>query len=358
MKRSRLTQITQRFVQWYGVHGRDLPWRRTADPYHVWISEVMLQQTQVETVIPYYHRFLSRFPTVQHLATAAEDDVLKAWENLGYYARARHVHRAARDMVERFGGCVPSRWQDLSSLSGIGAYTAGAILSIAFGVSVPAVDGNARRVLSRLFAIQEPLDQTRTLRRIQELAESLVPHTGAGRFNQALMDVGAVVCTPKCPRCDRCPVGEFCRAKAQGQQDMIPVKGKRKPLPYRQVTAAFVRNKDGRLLIVQRPRQGLLAGLWKFPGGRRLDGESLEVCVQREVRKELGIDLQVQRAVGSIRHAYTHFRITLHAFKCRYTAGVPGALGCHDWRWVHRSCLDEFAFSRADRKIIAVFDRQ
>lgn len=358
MKRSRTALITQRFLQWYATHGRDLPWRHSAEPYHVWISEVMLQQTQVETVIPYYHRFLSRFPTVRHLAAAAEDDVLKAWENLGYYARARHAHHAARDMVKRFGGCVPSRWQELASLPGIGAYTAGAILSIAFGVCVPAVDGNVRRVISRLYGIQEPVDEQRTLSRIQKLASALVPRRGAGRFNQAVMDVGALVCTPKRPRCDRCPVDAFCRAKAQGRQDLIPVKRKNKPLPHRQATAAFVRDKKGRLLIVQRPRQGLLAGLWKFPGGPRLDDESLEGCVKREVRQELGIKIQVQRAVGSIRHAYTHFRITLHGFECRHAAGRPCAVKCHDWRWVRPGGLDAFAFSRAERKILAAFSSQ
>lgn len=312
----------------------------------------MLQQTQVETVIPYYHRFLSQFPTVQSLAAAPLDDVLKAWENMGYYARARNLHAAAKEVTDRFGGKIPNTWDELIQLPGVGSYTAGAILSMAFGQRLPSLDANVRRVLSRLFAIDQPVDRSKTQRQLLELARGLVPIKGAGRFNQALMDLGSDICTARKADCRLCPIKKFCRAYKHELQDVLPVVKRRSPIPHRHITAGVITDKRGQVLIVRRPNHGLLGGLWKFPGGSQQPDESLERCLQREVRDEVGIRIRAERSITSVNHAYTHFRITLHAFQCTYQSGKPQPLGCSDWRWTKLQRLSDVAFSRADRKVI------
>lgn len=350
--RKKGASISELVLRWYAEHQRDLPWRRTKNPYFIWVSEIMLQQTQVDTVLPYYKRFLSTFPTVQALADASLQEVLKVWENLGYYSRARHLHLAAKEIAARWGGHIPDTEETLLSLPGIGGYTAAAILSFAFGQKVATVDGNVRRVISRLFAIQEPLDQAHTLRRIAQLAEELVPKAHASPFNQGLMDLGATVCTPKNPSCTICPLQALCLAKKQGLEEMLPVRNKRSPLAHKDVTAGLIQDKRGRLLIVQRPPSGLLGGLWKFPGGAREPRESLENALKRTVREELGIRVDIQKALTAVKHAYTHFRITLHAYQCRLNGGRPKALGCQAWQWTPPSDLARFPFSKADRKIM------
>jgi A/G-specific adenine glycosylase len=350
--KERLSRITEEIVSWYARNRRDLPWRNTKDPYRIWVSEIMLQQTQVDTVVPYYERFLSRFPTVHALADASLDDVLKTWENLGYYARARHLHAAAREIVETSSGRIPQTRDELVRLPGIGEYTCGAILSIAFGRPYPAVDANVRRVLSRLFAIRASLDQGRTARHIASVAERLVPVKNPGEFNQGLMDLGATICTPKTPRCAICPVQSCCRALEKGLEEVLPTPKRRPSTPHHNVTAGIMKDGRGRLLIVQRPPRGLLGGLWKLPGGRQKAGESLEACLHREIRQELGLDVAIEQPLLSVNHAYTHFRITLHAFQCRRQKGRPEALDCSGWRWTSWAGLDNLALSRADRKVL------
>lgn len=352
MTQQKSNSIVDRLLNWYRCRERDLPWRQAGDPYCIWVSEIMLQQTQVDTVIPYYHRFLRQFPTVEVLAEASLDEVLKVWEGLGYYARARNLHAAAEEVVERFNGELPDTWEALISLPGVGPYTTGAILSIAFGERVPAVDGNARRVLSRLFSVEEPVDQSRTQRRLRELAEELVPAEAPGRFNQALMDLGATVCTPRKPACLLCPLTDVCEAYQQGLQAVLPVRKKREPTPHYDVTAGLIWNGNDRVLIAQRPTDGMLGGLWGFPGGRQEPGESLKACLRREIREALGVEIGVGEYITSVDHAYTHFRITLHAFHCIHEAGEPRALGCAGWRWVTLEELDDFAFPKADREVI------
>jgi len=344
--------ITQKILSWYKKNRRDLPWRRTKDPYHIWISEIMLQQTQVDTVIPFYERFLSKFPTVQTLAAARLDRVLKAWENMGYYARARHLHAAAKQIVQECEGKIPDRTETLLRLPGIGRYTAGAILSIAFGKPVPVVDANVRRVLSRIFALQEPVNNAQVQQRIWRLAEKLVPARSAGHFNQGLMDLGAMVCTPRAPACRACPLKKECLACQRNLQDMIPPSRKRRPVPHKDVTAGIIRNGNGQVLIVQRPAEGLLGGLWKWPGGIRENGENLKASLRRTVLEEMGVRIQVGRLMTTVDHAYTHFRITLHVFECRLKNGEPQTLTCRKWRWAAVQRLNRFAFSKADRAII------
>jgi A/G-specific adenine glycosylase len=325
-----------------------LPWRETRDPYAIWISEIMLQQTRVDTVIPYYQRFLERFPTVEILARATLGDVLKLWENLGYYARVRNLHKAAGEIAARFGGRIPERLEEIIRLPGIGRYTAGAILSIAFAQAVPAVDGNVRRVISRLHAIEESVDNDEVRERIEGLVRTLVPTRDPGHFNQALMELGAVCCTPKSPACAVCPLQEDCLAQLQGLAHRLPVRGKKKSVPHREVVAAVIRDGEGRLLLVQRPPEGLLGSLWKFPGGILNPLEGREEGLERIVRDELGIGIGVGAPLASVNHAYTHFRITLTAFSCTLAEGSPAG---PPWRWADADEIERLPFSRADRRI-------
>ena len=340
---------------------RAMPWRalpgHARDPYAVWVSEVMLQQTQVATVIPYFQRWLDRFPTVEALAAASQDEVLKAWEGLGYYSRARNLHKAAQLVVERHGGQLPSKREALSALPGIGRYTVGAILSIAFGQRAAVLDGNVKRVLSRLHDIKEDSGASATETHLWQLAEALVAEvdpTEAGPLNEALMDLGATLCAPRAPQCPVCPLHEQCLAYARGTQELRPVKPPRKALPYFDVTAAVLLrpNHPGQVLIAQRPPTGMLGGLWEFPGGKRHAGETLPECLRRELQEELGIDVEVGRHLISVRHAYTHFRIRLHAFECRLLGGEPQPIGVAEWRWVTLDELTAFPFPVTDQKII------
>lgn len=344
--------IAQDLLAWFARQRRDLPWRRTRDPYAIWVAEVMLAQTRVATVIPYYERFLARFPNVAALAAAPLDEVLKAWEGLGYYARARNLQRAGQEIVARHGGRIPDDPGAVRALPGVGAYTAAALLSIAFGRDEAALDGNAARVLSRLYALPEPRAEE-----LRALAQSLLPSGRAGDWNQALMDLGATVCTPRRPRCPACPLAQHCLAHRQGTPEQFPTPRRRRALPHYQVCAAVIEH-QGRVLIAQRPTEGLLGGLWEFPGGKQEPGESLEECLRREIREELAVEIAVGAPVATVEHAYTHFRITLHAFHCQLLAGEPQAIGVADWRWVRPDELGRFAFSAADRKVIAALARE
>lgn len=353
LSKSRVTGFSSRLLAWYTRHKRDLPWRRDAhNPYRIWISETLLQQTQVTTVIPYYKRFLARFPTIRVLSTARLDTVLKTWEGAGYYARARNLHRAAKEIVARFGGKVPSTVQDLLTLPGIGRYTAGAIASIAFNRDAPVLDGNVTRVLCRYFNIRRDPKRTETQKQLWKLAEDLIPRGRAGKFNQALMDLGATVCTPRNPSCGKCPMNRTCAAKRLGAQDRLPAKPKKKIKPHKQIGVGIIW-KGKKILIARRFDRDLLGGLWEFPGGHRERGESLEECVVREIREELGVAVAVKEKFAAVEHAYSHFSITLNAFRCRYLRGQPRAIECAAFRWVSPRGLALYAFPAANRKIIA-----
>jgi A/G-specific adenine glycosylase len=346
-------RFAARLISWYDKHRRDLPWRRDArDPYRVWISETLLQQTQVATVIPYYRRFLARFPNVRALAAANLDDVLKAWEGAGYYARARNLHRAAQEIIARFGGRIPATVDELLTLPGIGRYTAGAIASIAFHRDAPVLDGNVTRVLCRYFNLTDDPKSAGGQRELWNLAAELVPRGQASRFNQALMDLGATVCTPRQPNCRACPLRRGCAARRLGIQEKVPAKRKKKSLPHHEIAVGIVW-KRGKILIAKRFANDLLGGLWEFPGGHQEQGESLAQCVQREIREELGIAVQVEEEFAVVDHAYSHFAITLHAFRCRWQRGRPRALGCAAHKWVSPRALSRYAFPAANRKIIA-----
>jgi len=337
-------------LHWYAANARRLPWRGDPDPYAVWVSEIMLQQTRVETVIPYFQRWMERFPTIPALAAAAQQDVLAAWEGLGYYSRARNLHRAAQVVITDYGGKLPRDMKALRSLPGIGRYTAGAIASIAFGMNEPTLDGNIRRVLSRLFNVQIPARSKEGETRLWELAAANLPPGRAGDFNQALMDLGTAICTPHQPNCEQCPLVEHCAAHALGVQEERPILPARGTTPHYIVTAAVIQ-RDGKTLIALRPPEGLLGGLWEFPGGKLQAGEDLATCLKREIYEELGAEIEVGGQIGIFHHAYTHFRVTLHAFGCTLQAGEPHNLEHNALAWVSIPELQNYPMGKLDRLI-------
>lgn len=346
-----ILDFRRRLLRHYRRHRRDLPWRRTRDPYAIWVSEIMLQQTQVATVEPYYQRFLSLFPTVRALAAARLDDVLKAWEGLGYYSRARNLHKAAAYVAETLGGQLPREAADLQTLAGIGRYTAGAIASIAFNQPAPILDGNVIRVLCRLGAIGANPKTAATNDMLWSWAARLVPARSPGDFNQAMMELGATLCTPVNPLCSRCPVVACCKAYATGRQHELPRKATAKPLPHHHAAVAVILRR-GTVLIDQRRHKGLLGGLWEFPGGKIQRNETAEQALAREVREEVGIAVQADQPLATVKHTYSHFRVTLHAYLCRHLAGRAKALGCDNIKWVKLGDLRRYAYPRATLKII------
>jgi A/G-specific adenine glycosylase len=338
-------RIRQRLLAWYDVHRRDLPWRSARDPYRIWVAEVMLVQTQVDTVIPYYQRFLERFPDVESLAAADLDSVLKTWEGLGYYARARNLHKAAAIIVTEHSGRLPRDPTSLRSLPGIGAYVAAAVSSIAFGEPVLAIDGNVRRVLSRLLDLPTPTDS-----RLRAAAHAVV-NERPGDVNQALMDLGARLCKPRAPRCSECPLARSCRARRNGTIEQRPGRRPTRERPHYDIAVGVIW-RDDRILIAKRPPEGLLGGLWEFPGGKPQPGESLEVAVVREVGEELDIEVEPGAKIAAVDHAYSHFAITLHAYHCRYRTGTPRPIGCQEFAWVKPDELDRYAFPAANRRVL------
>jgi A/G-specific adenine glycosylase len=342
-------EIRGSLLTWYDEHRRDLPWRaadsEAPDPYRVWLSEVMLQQTRVETVRGYYERWLARFPTLQSLAAAPLDEVLKAWEGLGYYSRARNFHRAVREVTERYDGRVPDEPEAFRALPGVGRYTAGAVMSIAFARQEPIVDGNVRRVFARLTDEPTPTDAD-----LWRLAASLVPGERPGDLNQALMELGATVCTPRSPRCPACPVAEFCAARAAGTQEQRPARKAARPLPHEDVAVAVVEH-QGRWLLVRRPVDARLGGMWEFPGTVRKPRESTAAAAVRGVRDGLGAEVRAGEAIGTVEHAFSHLRASYHAVRCTWVGGEPRAVGWDAWGWAAPDELERYALPAAQKRI-------
>jgi len=336
--------LARRLLAWYRRHGRTLPWRGHADPYAVWVSEIMLQQTRVESVIPYFERWMGRFPDVNSLARASEQDVLNAWEGLGYYSRARNLHKAAGIVTDEYSGQLPGDVDALRRLPGIGRYTAAAIASMAFGLDVPTLDGNLRRVLARLFDVSQPADSPAGEARLWELAAAHLPKGRAGDYNQALMDLGATICLPKNPRCPVCPLTEICRARRLGIQEKRPVLKPKKPTPH-YVHAAGVIIRNGRVLLAKRPSAGLLGGMWEFPNGR-VQGDPAR-GLAKALRGGYRLSVRGSEALGVIRHAYTHFRVTVHAFRAELLAGAKTG----ELKWVRIVELEDYPMGRIDRQI-------
>ena len=308
-----IEQFREDLVNWFIKEQRQLPWRLNKDPYRVWVSEIMLQQTRVDTVIPYYERFMEWFPTIEDFAEADEERILKAWEGLGYYSRVRNLHSAVKEVKESYGGVVPNTPEEISRLKGVGPYTAGAILSIAYGLPEPAVDGNVMRVLSRILEIYDDIAKPATRKIFEQAVRELIDHAHTSEFNQALMELGALVCTPTKPSCLLCPVSEHCQAFEKGLQQELPVKTKAKKTKTVHLSAVVVIDGTGRMVIQKRPSSGLLAGLWEFPNYEvNSMGELKQVMA-----KENHIVVEDLRPIGQISHVFSHLVWEITAYEAK-----------------------------------------
>jgi A/G-specific adenine glycosylase len=349
--RSQKTRLRRSLLGWYAKTARPLPWRTTDDPYRILIVEYMSQQTQIDRVLQYYDRFLQQFPNVHALARASSQRVLKVWEGMGYYHRARHLQAAARKIVRDFGGRIPNSYEELLTLPGCGPYTAAAVASIAFNKPVPVLDGNVIRVLCRFFGIWDDPRKSTTRERLRQLAQDLMPDGQARDFNEALMELGALVCAPQAPRCDDCCWNVACEARQLPSPAALPVKAPARTIPHHHIAIGIVW-KDGKVLIAQRENKGLLGGLWEFPGGKREPNETLQQCCAREIHEEVGVNVRVGRKLTTIGHAYSHFRITMHVFACRYVSGEPKPIACQQVRWVWPRQLKRYPFPAANKTLI------
>ncbi len=349
--RDRAPEFQSSLLNWFESRARALPWRETKDAYKIWLSEVLLQQTRVDQATPYYLRMIEQFPTVRELASASIDELLITWEGLGYYSRARNLHKAAREIVDRFDGQIPNRKEDLLSLPGIGPYTASAILSIAFAQPHGVLDGNVIRVLSRLLAYPDEINKSASQHYLQSLADDLVSTSEPGAYNESIMELGATICTPRKPKCLECPIQSFCLG-TKNDPEKFPRRAKRAPIPHHDIAVGVLSNGQGELFAQRRPEEGLLGGLWEFPGGKRKPGESIEEACRRELSEELGIDVEVGELLTTIPHAYSHFKITLHAFRCTVLSGIPISSRDLPVAWIAADRLEEYAFPKANRKLI------
>jgi A/G-specific adenine glycosylase len=342
--------LRRRLLAHYDAHRRVMPWRGERDPYRVWVSEVMLQQTRVETVRERWGAFVDAFPTAAALASAPKARVMKAWEGLGYYRRARLLHAAAKEVVLRHGGRLPAEEAALRALPGFGPYTAAAVASIAHRLPHAAVDGNVVRVLARLLDERGDVTTRAVRARLERAASALLDAARPGDWNQAVMDLGATVCVPRSPRCDACPWARACRGRASGKAGTLPRKRAKRAVPHADVAVALVWKGD-RILIARRPAHGLLGGLWELPGGKRKAGESLERTCEREVREETGLTVRVGARFAVVEHAYSHLRVTIHVFHASVVRGTLAPRGCEDPRFVRLVDLARYAFPAANRRI-------
>jgi A/G-specific adenine glycosylase len=315
----------------------------------------MLQQTQVKTVLDYYRRFLTKFPDIKRLAAADLQAVLKEWEGLGYYARARNLHRAAQAVLQDHGEQIPNQWETFRKLPGVGDYIAAAVLSIAFNQPYAVTDGNVKRVLARLHKIDAPVNQANSNKQFKNAAARLLDSRRPGTFNQAMMELGALICKPRNPMCDNCPLTRCCRAYQGRQVADFPKRQKSKATPQYHIAVGVVFKKD-RVLITRRKAEGLLGGLWEFPGGRIKDGESAQAACIREIKEEVNLDVNIERHLAQVKHAYTHFRIVMEVFCCNYVSGRVYLRGPVDFRWIRLNEYRRYPFPKANHKFIPLLN--
>lgn len=332
--------FAEHLLRWYDAHARTLPWRGIHNAYHTWVSETMLQQTRVETVLSYYQRFIDRFPTVEALAAAPEDEVLKLWEGLGYYRRARNLHRGARQVAEELGGVIPSDVKELLKISGIGEYTAGAIASIAYDQPVPAVDGNVIRVVSRVRGIRENVGIPSVKRQITQAAAELVPQERPGDFNQAMMDLGATICVPGTPSCERCPVAEMCDACREGDTEDIPELPRKNPPKVINYDLCLIYNGD-RVLMRQRT-ETMLQGLWIYP---MIEEHHTAKQLPALVKRRIGLPVADIQPAGEAKHVFTHQVWQMKIYTMQTTAEAPTG-----WRFVTLEEMEALTIPTAVKK--------
>lgn len=338
---------------WFKQFKRPMPWRDNPQAYDVWISEIMLQQTQVSTVIAYFNRFMKQFPNIESLAKANLDDVLKCWEGLGYYSRARNLHKAAKVISENFKGIIPNNYHQLQSIPGIGPYSAAAIGSIAYEIAVPVIDGNVLRVFTRFWGIVDDIRQSHVKTMLFEKLSPYIKKAKPSVFNQAMMELGALICTPLSPKCDQCPIFKFCYAYKNHCQDSLPFKSKAKKTPTLDVVVGVIMKKNY-FLIAKRPTNKMLGGLWELPGGKIEKNETPEIALIREIKEEVNLDVHVTQKLATIKHSYTHFHLRMHAYLCKIIQGNEKPNCSDQLAWINDNDLDNYAFPKANLKLFDV----
>ncbi len=348
-----MKKIQQNLLNWFHKNARDLPWRKTYSPYHVWISEIMLQQTQMDRVVDYFIKWIKRLPDIENITRANEEEVLKLWEGLGYYTRAGNIIRTANSLTEQHNGELPSDYKLLLKLPGIGKYTAGAIMSIAFNKEYAIIDANIERVFARLFNLAKPVKDKKTHAFIWEKTKKMIPHGRAREFNQALMELGALVCIPRNPRCKVCPVRDFCRSLMEDVADKRPVIAKPSQTVFIEMVTGILTYK-GKILIQKRKTKGVWANLWEFPGGRLEPGETPEMALVREYAEETELQIGKVKRITTVQHSYTIYRVTLHCYFCSLMDGrfEPVLHAAQEYRLVNPEELCNYAFPAGHRKLI------
>ena len=344
---------TKILISWYKKSNYKMPWRGTSDPYKIWISEIMLQQTQVKTVINYYNQWINTLPTVEDVAQANIDTILKLWEGLGYYKRAHNIHDTAQIILKKYNSQIPNDYNELISLKGIGDYTASSILSIAFNQRYPAVDGNLKRVISRL----KNFNNIQLKKSIKKIILNLMINSNAGEVNQALMDLGREVCTSNQPKCQLCPLISICKAFKTRQIAKYPEKVAKKPKPEFDVIVGMI-YKNNNFLISKRKKDGFLGGLWELPGGKKNPKESHLDCLKREIQEELDIRVDIGNKIGKIKHHYSHFSINLIGYECQYKNGSAKPLSSDKIKWIKTNKIDNFAFPKSTIKLFSLLGDQ
>ncbi|TNE74630.1 A/G-specific adenine glycosylase [bacterium] len=339
-------------LNWFTKNQRSLPWRDNRTAWFTLLSEVMLQQTRVDQALPYFLKFTQHYPTIQDFAKADRDEILLLWEGLGYYSRARNLYETAQIIVRDFDGNIPNDYQTLLSIKGIGPYTAAAIASQVFNQVYAVVDGNVIRVLSRFFGLTDDVTKSKTKKQIQELADTLIDSKNPGEFNEAIMELGATICKPKNPICETCPISSQCMAFSTLQTDSIPYKAPKKKVPHHHIGIGVIANHEGKILIAKRPDDKMLGGLWEFPGGKQEIGETIEETIIREFDEEIGVHIELHYPYPIIKHAYSHFKISLHSWKGILISGVPQAKESSEIKWIWPDELANYAFPKANRKLI------
>jgi A/G-specific adenine glycosylase len=350
MEKSTINKIQKKIMAWYRTNARSLPWRGLKDPYLIWISEVMLQQTQVDTVIPFFNNWINQFPDIKSVVDAPLDKILKTWEGLGYYSRARNIKKSAEQISSFHANVLPSQPGALKKLPGIGDYIAGAIASIGFGLDEPALDANGVRVIARLVDFHGLTNIAANKAILRQNLRDLLPSGLAGDFNQAVMDLGSMVCLSSNPKCDHCPISYECLAFSRNTQKIIPKKIRRSKKPYFNVVAGII-ERNGKVLIGKRPINGLLGGMWEFPGGKIDEGEDHATALIRELSEELDVVTELIDAFGIYKHAYTHFSVTVYPYFVRILDGEPIAKVAERVVWVNKKDLINYPMGKVDRKI-------
>ena len=348
MSKVKNSNLAVDLLKWYNRTNQSFEWRNTHDPYKIWLSEIMLQQTQVKTATPYYINWIAKYPTIKTVAQSKLDDLLKQWEGLGYYRRVQYFHLACQIVLEKYGGKVPAILEEFIKLPGVGPYTAAAVLSIAYAHPIPAIDGNVVRVVSRLILIQEKFPRSR--QPIFSFLKNIIDVKSPGDFNQAIMDLGRDICRPVKPKCKMCPIQKNCLAYINNLINKYPKLTGRKKRPLYNIAIGVIWKKN-KILVSKRNQNVLLAGMWEFPGGKIKKGETPKSCLIREAKEELNIDILPISYITKIKHSYSHFKIIMKAYNCKYIKGQAMAIECADFKWIKPENLDSLAFPSASKKL-------